>query len=290
VKPEKTAKTVLRSPLGILATATATHGTGGDGIPLPRLPGFVESAFSPLAYEVSRQCLAERPGDGSRTAVVLASLMGDTTTADLASRRMVSGQVHNPLLFMQATANSVLGYTSREFGITGQMFSLSTLDDPVAELLAMGDLLLEDPELDRVLVLGVELGGGERIPSGRVAAVYQELAADSGRPLPPPSAPAGLAVAVLLGRPGAEAPVSVRSADRTGDVGGTGAAGHPGSLQGLFDLAAAHRRLLRDGGSHLLVTDPEAWRGPTTFILTTDTKAPTDTRAGTNETETHAHQ
>ncbi|MGI3204281.1 hypothetical protein ACRJ4W_51280 [Streptomyces sp. GLT-R25] len=116
---ENTRKTVLRSSLGILSTATATHGTGRDGdIPLPRLPGFVESAFSPLAYEAARLCLAEQPGDGARTAVALASTAGDTTTADLASRRMVSGRVHNPLLFMQATPNSVLGCLSREFGIT----------------------------------------------------------------------------------------------------------------------------------------------------------------------------
>ncbi|WP_033328118.1 hypothetical protein [Streptomyces yerevanensis] len=275
---EKIEKTVLRSPLGILATATATHGTGRSeseanaDIPLPRLPGFVESAFSPLAYEVSRQCLTERPGDGARTAVALATLMGDTTTADLASRRMVSGRVHNPLLFMQATANAVLGYTSQEFGITGQTFSLSTLDDPVAELLAMADLLLEDPELDRVLVLGVELGGGERL-----AAAYRELA-DSGRPVPDLPAIAGLAAAVLLGRPGSEAPVSVRSAEAF-DADDTGAAGHPGSIQGLFDLAAAHRRLLRDGGSHLLVTEP---RSPA-FMLTAGTEA-------RNETENHAHQ
>ncbi|MFI1329261.1 hypothetical protein ACH4U7_03780 [Streptomyces sp. NPDC020845] len=305
----KTEKTVLRSPLGILATATATLGTGrDDDLPLPRLPGFVESSFSPLAYEVSRQCLTERPGDGSRTAVALASLMGDTTTADLASRRMVSGQVHNPLLFMQATANSVLGYTSREFGITGQTFSLSTLDDPVTELLAMADLLLEDPELDRVLVLGVELGGGERREEGvppadgwaRVAAAYRELAVDSGRPVPPLSTPAGLAAAVLLGRPGAEAPVSLRSAEAYdadhathGEAVGTEAPGHPGNIVGLFDLAAAHRRLLRDSGSHLLVTEPGARGGRTAFRLTADTEtpqsAPTDAHAVRDDRETHAH-
>lgn len=113
-------KAPLRSPLGVLATATATHDTGQDGdIALPRLPGFVESAFSPLVFEVAARCLTECPGDGGRMAVALASLMGDTTTADLASRRVVSGRVHNPLLFMQATANSVLGHLSREFGITG---------------------------------------------------------------------------------------------------------------------------------------------------------------------------
>nr|WSZ99627.1 hypothetical protein OH820_31815 [Streptomyces sp. NBC_00857] len=280
---------VLRSPLGVLAAATSTHDTGrDDDIALPKLPGFVESAFSPLAYEVSRRCLTERPGDGARTAVALAALTGDTTTADLASRRMVSGRVHNPLLFMQATANSVLGHTSREFGITGQMFSLSTLDDALTELLAMADLLLEDPELDRVLVLGVELGGGER-----VAAVHRELAADSGCPVPDLPASAGLAAAVLLGRPGdAGAQVSVRSAETTH---GTGAARRLGSIQGLFELADAHRRLLRDGGTHLLTTEPEA----PAFILssTNEARSNTEARSGTeardtarNETETHAHQ
>ncbi|WUR81673.1 hypothetical protein OG967_24170 [Streptomyces phaeochromogenes] len=277
-----TRKTVLRSSLGILSTATATHGTGRDGdIPLPRLPGFVESAFSPLAYEAARLCLTERPGDGSRTAVALASTAGDTTTADLASRRMASGRVHNPLLFMQATPNSVLGYLSREFGITGQMFSLSTLDDPVTELLSMADLLLEDPEVDRVLALGVELGGSERL-----AAVYEELADSHGHPAPALPADAGLAAAVLLGRPGTGTPVSVRSAEAYESDGGTDADGtgtrvQPGSIQSLFDLVGLHRRLLREGGSHVLVTDPRA----PTFTLTVT--ADTDAR---NETETHAHQ
>ncbi|WP_405568205.1 hypothetical protein OG418_25055 [Streptomyces phaeochromogenes] len=280
---ENSHKTVLRSSLGVLTTATATHGTGRDGdIPLPRLPGFVESAFSPLAYEAARQCLAERPGDRSRTAVALASTAGDTTTADLASRRMVSGRVHNPLLFMQATPNSVLGYLSREFGITGQMFSLSTLDDPLTELLSMADLLLEDPELDRVLAVGVELGGGERL-----AAVYEELADGHGHPVPALPADAGLAAAVLLGRPGNGTPVSIRSAEayenEPENDSGTGTRAHPGDIQSLFDLAAAHQRLLQEGGSHLLVTGSRA----PAFLLTADPEAKTDAR---NETETHAHQ
>lgn len=269
-----TDKSPLRSPLAVLTSATATHGTGRDGdIALPRLPGFVESAFSPLAYEVAARCLTECPGDGSRTAVALASLMGDTTTADLASTRVVSGRVHNPLLFMQATANSVLGHMSREFRITGQMFSLSTLDDPVTELLAMADLLLEDPELDRVLVAGVELGGGER-----VAAVHRELSAD-GRPVPDLPESAGLAVALLLARPGPEAPVTVRST-RTYDGERPTVAAHPGGVQGLFDLAAAHRRLVRDGGDDVLVTGP---RTPV-FLLSSE-RSPER-----NETDTHAHQ
>ncbi|WP_055529423.1 hypothetical protein [Streptomyces graminilatus] len=226
----------LRSSLAVLAAATATHGTGRAGdIELPKLPGFVESAFSPLAYEVSDRCLTARPGDGDRTAVVLAGLAGDTTTADLASSRMVSGRVHNPLLFMQATANSVLGHMSREFGITGQMFSISTFTDALTELLAMADLLLEDPELERVLVLAVELGGGER-----VTAVHRELAAtNSEHAVPDLPESAGLAAALLLGRPeddpattaGAQVPIS-SPASATGQLGG---------IQPLFELATAHR-------------------------------------------------
>ncbi|MFD3308107.1 hypothetical protein [Streptomyces sp. NPDC058694] len=301
---ENSHKTVLRSSLGILATATATHGTGLDGdIPLPRLPGFVESAFSPLAYEAARLCLAEPPGDGSRTAVALASTAGDTATADLASRRMVSGRVHNPLLFMQATPNSVLGYLSREFAITGQMFSLSTLDDPVTELLSMADLLLEDPEVDRVLVIGVELGGSERLAAvnEELAGVYGVLAGGDRRPAPNPApalpASAGLAAAVLLGRPGTETPVSVRSTDAydtdtptpigADAADAAGVTRRPGDIQSLFDLAAAHRLLLREGGSRLLVTGSRA----PAFLLTTDTEAKTDAETDArNETETHAHQ
>ncbi|MGW1785316.1 hypothetical protein ACWCQQ_40440 [Streptomyces sp. NPDC002143] len=285
-----TTEPLLRSPLGVLAAATATHGTGADDdITLPKLPGFVESAFSPLAYEVSSRCLTERPGDGAHTAVALAALTGDTTTADLASSRMVAGRVHNPLLFMQATPNSVLGHISREFKITGQMFSVSTLDDPATELLALADLLLADPELDRVLVLGVELGGGARL-----AAVHRELAADSGRPVPGFPASAGLAAALLLGRPDAGTPVTVRSAQPTDDTARpahtTGKPRHDGSIEGLFDLAAAHRRLLRDGGSRLLATAPGARRGPAELILTAGTDSPVRAPAGRNETKTHAHQ
>jgi hypothetical protein len=297
-----TTKPVLRSALGVLAVATATHGTGrDDDIPLPRLPGFVESAFSPLSYEVSRRCLTESPdggtsrsseaesGGGTRTAVALASLTGDTTTADLASRRMVSGKVHNPLLFMQATPNSVLGHISREFGITGQMFSVSTLGDPVTELLMLADLLLEEPELDRVLVLGVELGGGERL-----AAVHRELAADSGRPVPELPASAGYAAAVLLGRPGAGAQVTVRSAETAHGPGhdtlDSGPARHHGSIQSLFELAEAHRRLLREGGSHLLVTEPTEGSGAEAFTLTACPDASAQAATARNERRTHAHQ
>jgi len=136
----------------------------------PGVPGFVESAFGPLVYQAAQRCLSTRPGDGARTAVVLASRMGDATTLDLGSRRLVAGQVHNPLLFMQSTANAILGHISRDFGITGPLLSLSTMDDIGTELRATARLLFEDGELDRVLLIGVELAG-----TARTAAACREL-------------------------------------------------------------------------------------------------------------------
>lgn len=138
---------------------------------LPPVPGFIESDFNPLLYHVAGTCLAGRQFDGGRIAILLGSLMGDSTTTDLASRLLVDGQVHNALLFMQATSNSVLGHLSREFGITGPLMSLSTTGD---ELMATAELLLADPDLDAVLVLSVEL-----VPNPRTALAYELLGAQA---------------------------------------------------------------------------------------------------------------
>jgi len=134
------------------------------------VPGFVESTFNPLIHEVARRCLAERPGDGTRTALLLGSTVGDSGTTDLASRLMIGGQVSNPLLFMQATANAILGYLSKEFGITGPLIAMSALTDLGSALLDTANVLLDDEELDRVLIVGVEQAG-----SDRTTAVCREL-------------------------------------------------------------------------------------------------------------------
>jgi len=135
--------------------------------PLEPVPGFIESNFNPLVYNAAAQCLHGQEFDGSRLAVVVCSLVGDSTTTGLASKLLVAGQVHNAILFMQATANAVLGYLSREFDLTGPLFSLSTLDD---DPLDTAELLLTDPELDAVLLLTVELAADER-----TAAAYRLL-------------------------------------------------------------------------------------------------------------------
>ncbi|MFD7502317.1 beta-ketoacyl synthase chain length factor [Streptomyces sp. NPDC059850] len=176
----------------------------------PPVAGFVESAFSPLVYQAVERALTAHPGDGSRTAMVLASTMGDATTLDLGSRLLVAGQVHNPLLFMQSTANAILGQLSREFAITGPLLCLSAATDLAVELLNTAELLLEDEELDRVVLVGVELAGTER-----TTAAYHELNTD------PPAT--DLAVAIVLDR--GDTPLSHEPAEY-------------GTLRGLAELAA----------------------------------------------------
>ena len=87
-------------------------------------------------------------------------------------------------------------------------------------------------------------------------------------------------MAVLLGRPGAGAPVTVRATETYDGDPPAACSAHPGSVRGLFDLAAAHRLLLRDGGTHVLVTEP----GTPAFLLDAE-RLPERI-----ETETHAHQ
>ncbi|GAA3525871.1 hypothetical protein GCM10022222_06000 [Amycolatopsis ultiminotia] len=155
------------------------------------LTGFIESEFNPLVHRAAWQCLTGRALDGARTAVVLASLFGDTTTADLASRQLVAGRVHNAILFMQATANAILGHISTQFALTGPLLALST-PDPVEELVATAELLLDDGEIDHVLLVGAELAAGERTiaasaelgvtPPAEDLAVAHLVTRDSGQP------------------------------------------------------------------------------------------------------------
>jgi hypothetical protein len=187
----------------------------------PLVSGFIESNFSPLVYEAVRQCLTEAPTpegidiDGARTAIVLASTMGDAGTLDLGSRLLVAGEVSNPLLFMQSTANAILGRMSIDFSITGPLIALSPLGDLAEDLLATADVLLADGEVDRVVLVGVELAGSER-----TTAAHRELGTS------PPTA--DLAVAIVLDRGDAVPAIPAAAASST----------PYGSLYGLVEAAA----------------------------------------------------
>lgn len=242
-----------------------TAPTDGAAGSLPFPPGFVESLFNPLVHEVGRQCLEAGAPDGERTAVILASVMGDATTADLSCRRLTAGQHHQPLMFLQSVSNSVLGVIGATFGVTGPMSSIAPWEGVAGELLLQADLALAAQDIDHVLVIGAELPVNERTEQ-----VYRHLH-DSGSRVRPPAEPT--AVALLLERP--------RPVDRTGVV-VTAVGPDPdldpdlelgfdpdlerlgdcGGLTGLVRLAAAAvRQGGRDGTEEdedLLVRDPHA--------------------------------
>jgi hypothetical protein len=192
---------------------------------VPPVSGFVESTFSPLVYDAIRQCLAESPGagagEGARTALVLASTMGDAGTLDLGSQRLVAGKVSNPLLFMQSTPNAILGRLSIDFAISGPLVALSPLGDLAADLLDTADVLLADGEVDRVVLVGVELAGTER-----TAAAHRELGTR------PPAADRAVAIVLDRGDPIPVAPdLSAPSVLSTSY----------GGLRGLVEIAARIR-------------------------------------------------
>jgi 3-oxoacyl-(acyl-carrier-protein) synthase len=199
----------------------------------PAVSGFVESTFNPLVHQAVERCLTAHPGDGSRTAMVLASMMGDATTLDAGSRLLVAGQPHNALLFMQSTANAILGRLGCDFGITGPLLSLSTVEDLAGELLATGELLLEDGELDRVVLVGVELAA-----TGRTAATHRALGTV------PPAADRAVAVVLDRDTPAARPP-SGTPPDGEVPPGGAPPGDVPsteyGNLRGLVALAARIR-------------------------------------------------
>lgn len=210
--------------------AAARVAPGSDDTALPDVPGFVSSTFNPLVREAVRRCLggpgtagAPNPLVGpyaDTTAIVLATVAGDSTTSDLASRRLVSGRVHNPLLFFQSVTTSILGHLTIEYGLTGPVSCIAA-DDGVSEAAwETAGLLLEDEDIDQVLVIGAELAANPR-----TGAAFGHLSARGAATAPPDG---DLAVALLVRR--GEDPAPVTAPDHAADTSG---AGHLRFLAGL---------------------------------------------------------
>ncbi|MGJ5754499.1 beta-ketoacyl synthase-like protein [Streptomyces puniciscabiei] len=194
------------------AACLAPWGERAEGVPggapeeLPKLVGFVLSRFSPIVGAAVVQCLGDPASEfnligtaGARTAMVLATMYGDTVTSDTATRRMVEGQVHSPLLFFQSVTTSILGHLTKRYGITGPLTSLSHMTDPAGQALLLADSLLESDAADQVVVIGVETAANERSRS-----IQQRLTA-AGEPAG--AQPVSDAAAVVLLRkaaPGTE--------------------------------------------------------------------------------------
>ncbi|GAA3056254.1 beta-ketoacyl synthase chain length factor [Actinokineospora globicatena] len=129
------------------------------------LPGFVSSSFAPLIAQAADDCLrqvhgeAPAPADrGDRTAVVVVSVRGDLGTATAVAAAIEAGKRMPPILFFQSVANSAAGRVAVTWGLRGPVVCTSPVGDPLADALAVADLLVVDEAADEVLVVLVEQG------------------------------------------------------------------------------------------------------------------------------------
>ena len=122
----------------------------------PPLPGFVASAFSPLAAESARQCLMSAGPVADRTAIIIVSASGDVGTTRSTSLAVDAGKRPGPLLFFQAVPNAVAGYIAAKHGLHGPVVCLSLAAPAEQEGIAVADLLIRDGDADEALVISVE--------------------------------------------------------------------------------------------------------------------------------------
>jgi 3-oxoacyl-(acyl-carrier-protein) synthase len=133
---------------------------GAPTHPLPAIPGFVTSSFSPLVVEVAQRCLhayfgaaPADPAKGERTAVVLASSTGDLATAAAVAQAVGQERRVPPMLFYQSTPNAVVGYLTARWGLHGPVVCTVPLGDAMADARACADLIITSGDADAALVV-----------------------------------------------------------------------------------------------------------------------------------------
>jgi len=150
--------------LTILARAEWPAGPDDTPETMPRIAGFVVSDFNPLVAEVAERCLRAHHGSapadakrGATTGVVLASRCGDTATHDEVHGALREGRRVMPLLFFQSNPNAVVGHVTARWGLAGPVVCTSPLGDPLADGIAVAELLIEDDAATEVLVIAADL-------------------------------------------------------------------------------------------------------------------------------------
>jgi 3-oxoacyl-(acyl-carrier-protein) synthase len=128
----------------------------GDPADPPPLAGFIVSPFSPLVAAVAERCLRRvsenRP---PRTAIVIASPLGDLDSAVHVAGAVDHRTRVGPLLFYQSVPNAVAGHVAARWGLAGPVVCTSPVGDPLADGLATADLLFDDGDCDEALVVVV---------------------------------------------------------------------------------------------------------------------------------------
>jgi hypothetical protein len=145
---------------GHLTVLARTAWPAADQDPLPGLPGFIISSFSPLVAQLAERCLGQYfgspPADRRRaehTAIVLASTTGDIATAVAVAQAVDQGRSVPPLLFYQSNANAVAGYVAARWGLAGPVVCTIPASAGLADALDVATLLIEDGDAAAALVI-----------------------------------------------------------------------------------------------------------------------------------------
>jgi hypothetical protein len=146
-------------PAGLAVLARSSW-PAADQDPLPGLPGFILSSFSPLAAELAERCLGRYfgsppadPGRAEQTAIVLASTSGDIGTAVAVAQAVDQGRSVPPLLFYQSNANAVAGYVAARWGLAGPVVCTIPASGGLADALEVASLLIEGGDAAAALVI-----------------------------------------------------------------------------------------------------------------------------------------
>ncbi|MFC9689707.1 beta-ketoacyl synthase N-terminal-like domain-containing protein [Kribbella sp. NPDC056951] len=131
----------------LVVLAEARWPEPGDGVP-SGIPGFVESAFNPLAAAAAERCLerAGRPAGATGVVVVTA---GDRVSAAAVQELVAQGKRVGPLFFFQSVPNSIAGWIAAKWDLRGPVVCVT--DGGFDE----AALLIGDGDADRVLIVQV---------------------------------------------------------------------------------------------------------------------------------------
>ena len=141
---------------GLVVRSAACWPEAADDDEAPSLPGFIESAFSPLLAEVAARALGRRPEPtvpGAVTAIVIVTALGDVTSATRVAAAVDAGQRVSPLLFFQSVPNAVAGYLAARWDLTGPVVCVSGMNAG----LDIAALLVDDADADEALVVSIDL-------------------------------------------------------------------------------------------------------------------------------------
>jgi hypothetical protein len=168
---------------GLVVLARAAWPESDEDTEVPPVAGFIVSTFSPLVAVVADRCMqrhtadievavdpAPEPTAEPVTAVVIASALGDVTSAVHVAEAIDGGKRVGPLLFFQSVPNAVAGYVAARWSLTGPVVCLATPESA----LEIAALLIADGDADRALLIHAELSRDEAEPDRATALLLAE--------------------------------------------------------------------------------------------------------------------